>query len=1105
MPIIPKIPKIPKGMNLDKQQRKEDRKARFKAAVKHLPQDYKDLAKETSGVLKSIVRAPFRAAGSTGASVGEQISEKILGRQLTDEERSLKAKNKVERLFLGDEPVRTISLQKERTQKFGQDIGLSEKTAKRLSGPLVFAGTLLDLIPGFGGAEKKIAQKTFTEIAASKEIPAIIKSLKNVVKGSDEEIKLLAKNLVDIKSPQQVEGLVKAYTGNIPLTKFENPKPGYESYVPEEHLGGGKYGEITYESPVKTSGGDYHPELGKRPNYFGHVRYTDLPDGRTSRMLENQSDLFQRDRLAQQDSHWNLLQPNENLLALEKRVGKEGYEKMRADQTEQLKQLQPYAKDFKAHLRQFKQFLEDKFSEGKNKIQFPTGKTAMKIEGLDKGEFKILEEGRPKLTTENMVVGKEIVNSNGVDYEVITEVLGDGKFKAINKRVFLDLVKGNKELTPLEILNSSEPRFKKFISDYSEMRDASPVEDKTQFIYRLNDTKMPKEAERLGYEVKKITSPEGEQYWEIEKKITPKEQLPQQPEIQVRPEPQLDEVIPSPSIVPQEKTAVQSLIDALKKAKPIRGKQEAIYSKERGKRLGQAMAEGKRIKGEAGLPAQLSKLKGEIPKVEFESLRKEIKQENIDELFESAKNSDQLSGFEKIRAQEALAKLFGEYGGQVPTRSEIALLERVFPKELIDELLDKRPLMSKIAEAGLQLANIPRALMSGFLDLSFGGRQGSFAAPRYRKEFYDSWKKQFKIFGSEKAYKASREALENHKDFELAKEAGISFTDVGRAISDREERFASQWAEKIPLIGRGIRATGRSYTAFANKFRMDIFSSMIKDAENLGLDPKNNIDLLKGIATFVNASTGRGSLGKLEDAAGLLNAFFFSPRLMASRLTLLNPVYYIRQDPFVRKEALKTLLTYGATASTILGLTSLIPGVTVGTDPRSADFGKIKIGNTRIDIGGGFQQYIRMAAQLISGEYVSTTTGKEYKLGEGYKPTTRYDILLRQIESKEAPIFSFITSILRQQDYAGQPISVQKELLERITPMIISDSYDLAKEDPSLLPLEVLAIFGASVQTYKPKDDKKKGSSGFPSVPKLPKLNVGPSIPKIPRLPKITR
>jgi len=115
-----------------------------------------------------------------------------------------------------------------------------------------------------------------------------------------------------------------------------------------------------------------------------------------------------------------------------------------------------------------------------------------------------------------------------------------------------------------------------------------------------------------------------------------------------------------------------------------------------------------------------------------------------------------------------------------------------------------------------------------------------------------------------------------------------------------------------------------------------------------------------------------------------------------------------------------------------------------------------------------------MASQLISGKYVSSITGKELTLGEGYKPLTRYDIALRQVESKEAPILSLITAMLKQQDYSGKPVSLPKEIGSRFVPMIISDIIDLAKDDPNLIPLSVLGALGASVQTYTPTNTKTK-------------------------------
>ena len=514
-----------------------------------------------------------------------------------------------------------------------------------------------------------------------------------------------------------------------------------------------------------------------------------------------------------------------------------------------------------------------------------------------------------------------------------------------------------------------------------------------------------------------------------------------------------------------QEASVQRVVNALKEAKPLRKEQEVLYSKERAAKIARLMAVRKKTTGEAGFYAEKGQLKGELPKLEFASIRSKISQTDIDNLFNKVRDSGFLTEFEKVTAREGLVKMFGEHGGRVPTKGELTLLEQVFPLEFIETVMAKRPLWTKIKEAGWQLANIPRSVMASF-DLSFGGRQGAFAAPRYRREFFNAWKKQFKIFGSEKAYQASREALTKHPDFMFAKESKISFTELGKIMTKREEMFMSQWAEKIPIVGKGIRASSRAYTSFANQFRMDMFSRMVKDAETLGLNPRKNPILARKTADFINNATGRGSLGSFETAAVVLNAFFFSPRLNMARMRLLNPAYYIRQPKFVRTQALKTALTASGTAVTMLTLSNLIPGVEAGTNPLSADFGKIKIRNTRLDILAGFGQFIRAGAQIAMGKTISTVTGKETILGEGYKPRTRLDVALQQVEYKESPIFSFVTTLLKGKDFEGKDVSIPKEVGRRFVPMVIADMVELIKEDPQLLPLSIPAIFGMGLQTY---------------------------------------
>ena len=525
---------------------------------------------------------------------------------------------------------------------------------------------------------------------------------------------------------------------------------------------------------------------------------------------------------------------------------------------------------------------------------------------------------------------------------------------------------------------------------------------------------------------------------------------------------------------------VEKITAALKEAKPTREVQETLYSAERSKRLGQAMAVGKKIPGEKGYHAQLSKLKGELPQVEFEPIRSQVGQKDIDAMFNMVDESPNLAGFEFITAKAGLANLFGTMGGKVPTRSQISLLEKVFPPDFVKTILKKRTLWKRAIEGGGQLINIPRSLMSSF-DFSAPFRQGLFLGPSHPKRFMQAFGKMFKPFFSQKSFNTLQESIAQKPTYGLMRESGLSLTDLGTNMAQREEAFISQWAEKIPVIGAGVRASGRAYVGFLNKLRADVFEDLVTKAGNMGLDPSKNMDLTKQIAGFVNAASGRGGMGALERAAVGLNAVFFSPRLIASRLTLLNPLYYVKADPFVRKEALKSLFALLGAGGTVLGMAKA-GGLEVGMDWRSADFGKIKVGRTRIDIWGGFQQYVRMAGQLYTGEYVSSTTGKVLTLGEGYKPLTRKDILYRQIESKTAPVFSFIIRMLEGQAASGEKLSIPKEVKDRLTPMVLQDMYDIAKENPELLPVSALGVFGVGIQTYGPPRSKIKGIKGIGSL-----------------------
>lgn len=542
---------------------------------------------------------------------------------------------------------------------------------------------------------------------------------------------------------------------------------------------------------------------------------------------------------------------------------------------------------------------------------------------------------------------------------------------------------------------------------------------------------------------------------------------------------------------------INKLIKAIDEAVPLRAEQKKLYQEELAKRTARVAQAGAKVEGEAGFFAQLGELKGELPKKSFEAIRGQFNQQEIDSLFNIIEQTKTLLPLEKVGTKQGLTKLFQ---GIVPTPSEIEKLREVFPKELIDALLARQPLLTRIAKLGVELMNVPRTLMAT-TDLSFGFRQGVFMLGR-PKQFFSAFKDQFKFFASEKAYQGLNEGIKARPTYLKMKQAGLSLTELGAPLAKREEVFVGQLAEKIPLYGRLVRASNRAYTGFANKLRADIFDDLLRKAEIKGI--KIDDDFLTSLADFINSGTGRGKFGlketgilpkSMEKAAPVMNAVFFSPRLMASRLNLLNPYFYIQMNPFVRKEALKTLFADASIFATIYGLWKLNGGE-VGLDPRSADFGKLKIGNTRFDVLGGFQQYIKLASQLITGEIVSSATGRTITLGEGFKPLTRKEIVLRFFENKTSPIASFIIGLMTGQTAVGQDVDLPTEVVNRFIPMVVQDLYDISQEKGAEGLLYGLpAIFGVGLQTYG-KQELAIGESriGEPTLQIRPVPELGEKI-----------
>lgn len=520
---------------------------------------------------------------------------------------------------------------------------------------------------------------------------------------------------------------------------------------------------------------------------------------------------------------------------------------------------------------------------------------------------------------------------------------------------------------------------------------------------------------------------------------------------------------------------VKKIIGALKESKPLREATEKGYTTQRGARAGVAKEAFKTAGGgEAGAKAELGALKGSYEKATTEGVRSQLDQTDIDSLINKIHETPQIDWWDSLTAKTGLMKVLD--GGETPTRGELDKLETVFGSEFTKQL--KNPTWKDKAKTLLiETANTPRALMSS-IDMSAPFRQGLVLSAGHPIKATKAFGQMFKYFGSQKYVEALNQEIASKPTYDLMKEAGLSLTGFGKtSFGSKEEQFMSNFAEKIGLV----RASERAYTGFLNKLRSDVFDDLANTMIKNGMNPEQDITPFKSVANFINAASGRGSLGKLDKYATELNATFFSPRLIASRVHLLNPATYLdirKQNALATKEAWKSALSLGVAGVTILSLAKM-GGADVETDPKSSDFGKIKSGNTRIDISGGFQPYIRLAVQLALGEKKSTKTGKTSKIGEAYGSGGRLDTAINFARGKLAPSTATIVDILKGSTLMGEQTTVPREAYKNLVPLYMQDVAEAWKEmgAESLAKSGVPAFFGVGVQTYAEGDSSKQTST----------------------------
>ena len=495
----------------------------------------------------------------------------------------------------------------------------------------------------------------------------------------------------------------------------------------------------------------------------------------------------------------------------------------------------------------------------------------------------------------------------------------------------------------------------------------------------------------------------------------------------------------------------------------------------------------------------------------------------------------------KIIADDELTKL----------RAEKIRIKEEFDKEFYKVQLKNRTQFEKWKDRLWELWNVPRLLMATgeFSFVLIQGLKLSLGNPQLAVK---SFKNAMNFFGSEKKSEDWLRQVKSQPYYPIAKESKLALTDFNAELSAREELFYSGWTNwvwnnlgKVLLTPTKIRsqelynkavgvwesanplkATERAAVGYLDMLRLQKFLEGMEKLEQQGKTIQTSPQDYKDVADVINTLTGRASIGRLDPV--LLSKIFFSPRNWASGIKTATPYalyHFGKMTPTARKLALLEMSKFLGITTSMMALAASYYNndddeeTEVEFDPRSSDFMKIRLGNTRVDPWGGMQQQVVLSSRIIADAMMKgfamygeespvkgafKKDGELYPLGVPFKSKTALELTSQQAINKLNPTMSLVYNYAttrqdkegKLKDAYGKDYVLTEQLSEKLYPIYIQTVSDLLKDDPTALDglLSFYAFFGGGVAVYEDnkKEKKKKQSLGLPkqNIDGLPKQDL---------------
>jgi len=417
-------------------------------------------------------------------------------------------------------------------------------------------------------------------------------------------------------------------------------------------------------------------------------------------------------------------------------------------------------------------------------------------------------------------------------------------------------------------------------------------------------------------------------------------------------------------------------------------------------------------------------------------------------------------------------------------RFKLEAVKHEWQEMMFQDRLDNMSTSERASHEVINLFNAIKSLVTSF-DLSGLGRQGGWYMATHpirtarliptilnvaRSAKYD-----FKI--NEELKKRS-----NARDYKKYR-VGITETGSTAAVWQKDEEYAFQKSIAGNAVKRipGMEASQRAYVTTLNIIRADYYD-MLKEKLGDIKGEKLNDKELQAIATFVRDSTGRAGLGKHENASLTLATIFFSPRFVMSRFRIIIGSNLVEGPAAVRKAVAKEYARYAVVMGTIMGLATAASGDDPPEfDPRSSAFGKIKFGDTYVDLFSGLQQPLVFLSRLATGQRKTRHGTIRQERGEdasfGASTLTTINQFIR---SKLAPMPGATLNLITGKDYIGDEKKAWEIMADLPVPLVLKDTIEAMRVEgvTAGVAMGFLAVLGSGISTQQGRPEKALRSLG---------------------------